>query len=282
MVGFETGSSVAEINRAIHPMFPRPRIIAVVRAYFDESSDGRSKRVFAAGGYVATEDNWLKFEKEWARRSGGAVFHLTDLLSGFGDFRGWSEMRRFDLVRAMIDVLNGIDVKGFHTSILLKDFREIFPADDSEALYFMCFQECFNRAAIWANELDDKVACFFDLHNDLEYRACRIFKHVQGLADRPGWEVAKRLVSITYGSRRQYTPLQSADLIASTGTKLLMELTDRGNSRASWWLGQMNVRNNLHRELWDADSLSALREEVRMSKEAGLIPFVVKKKWEAK
>lgn len=273
---------MAEIDRAIHPMSSRSRITAVIKAYFDESSDGRSKRVFAAGGYVATENNWLKFEKEWARRSGGAVFHLTDLLSGFGDFRGWSETRRFDLIRAMIDVLNGIDVKGFHTAILLKDFSEIFPADDNDAPYFMCFQECFNEAAIWANELDDNVACFFDLQNDLEYRACRIFKHVQGLADRPGWEVARRLISITYGSKRQYTPLQPADLIASTGTKLLIEHMDRGNSRALWWLGQMNVRNNLYRELWDADRLKMLRKEVRASKAAGIIPYVLKKKGEAK
>jgi Protein of unknown function (DUF3800) len=280
-----TRAGVLEINRAIHPLSSRLRITAVLKAYFDDSYDGKNERVFSVGGYVATEKDWGIFADEWGKRSGGAVFHMADLLckGGGGDFRGWPEQKRFDLIKAMIETLNSVEVLGFHCPILLQEFRQVFPHEESDAPYFMCFQQCFNQAAVWAGGLQDNVACFFDLQNDSEYRAIRMFKHVQKLADLPGWGVMQWLASITYGSKRQYTPLQAADLIAYTGCKLLTELLDGRNKDALWWLDSMNAKGNLYGdEPWGRDNLLALKEEVRLAQGAGVIPYIIKKKGEAK
>jgi hypothetical protein len=277
-----TGLTVLELNRAIHPSSSRLRITAVLKAYFDDSRDGKSEKVFSLGGYVAKEEAWEQFEREWSRRSGGAVFHMADLLAGFGDFRGWEQEKRFDLIWAMMEILNGIEVWGFHCAIVVPEFREIFPDDDPEAPYFLCFQQCFSQAAKWGNDLQDNVACFFDREEKYKYRACRLFDHVKTLEDRPGWEAMKRLVSITFGPRAEYTPLQAADLAAYTGCNVLTKLLAGKDVRSIWWLDEMKKNKRLFGELWNKDRLLDLRTEVVSAKAAGTIPYVIKRKSEAK
>lgn len=273
---------VRELLFGILPFSTKEKLLAVLWSYFDDSSDAKAERVFGIAGYVGSEAEWCQFEKGWKAITGETTFHMTDCLAGWGDYRGWSEPERIKLIRSLIDVINGVDIYGFHTGILLQDFREIFPKDGEDAPYFMCFQECFEQAAKWADNLGEDVAVVFDKNPSLEYRAHRLFNHICGLASRPGWEVMGRLASLTFSSKdKRFVPLESADIIAHTGYRLLNDLALKGES-SLWWIAQMNEKRRLFGYRWDRERLLALREELIRARAEGVIPYVVKKKGEAK
>jgi hypothetical protein len=277
-------ATLAELNRAIHAVSSRLRITLVLKSYFDESYDGKCERLYCLGGYAARETDWISFDTNWAKKASGDVFHSADLVNyhGGGDFHEWPKDRRDSLVYSMIDTINAIDARGFHCAIPLKEFYEVFPNDEMDAPYFLCFQLCLGRAAEWAAQLDDEVACFFDLNDEYEYRACRMFRHLKTLSDRPGLKHLRRLSSITFGSKKTYTPLQAADLIAYTGFRLLSERRDGRGTERLWWMGELGKKKNVRGELWGKKELLELKEELRIADANGTLPRIIKGRGEAR
>lgn len=256
-------------------------LLTVLWAYFDESSDGRAERVFGIAGYFGDESAWHSLEEKWRSVTSNTPFHMTDCLAGEGKYKNWSRFEREHLISRLISVINEVEIYGFHAGVLLQDFHQIFPGDNQEAAFWLCFQECFGQAAKWADGLGADVAVVLD-KNPFESRARRLFDHVRNLADRPGWEAMKRLASLEFPSKgERLMALEAADIISHTSYRLMNDLILKGESQL-WWLEQLNSKRRLYGCSWDRGLLVNLREEVISAREAGVIPYVVKKKGEAK
>ncbi len=273
--------SVREIGLVVHPLSAKFRILGVLKAFYDDSSDGKRERVFSIGGYFGKEEEWKKFESLWAREAGETVLHMTDCLAGWGDFSNWSESARNDLLVRLIGVINSVEIFGFQSAVSVQDFKAVFPNEQKGALYFFCFQECVGQAATWASEFSEHVAVIFDDEKDFKYRAHRLFDHLKRLKDRPGWEAMQWLGTVAFESRKRFRPLQAADIIAYTGYRLVNEISLRTQAEL-WWVSQLNQKQRLFGELWERDDLERLKRELVESKAAGLIPYVVKRKGDAK
>src|SRR5438094_1689228 len=100
--------SAREIGLVVHPFSAKFRVLGVLKAFYDDSSDGKRERVFSIGGYFGKEAEWEKFESLWAREAGETIFHMTDCLAGGGDFSNWSESKRNDLVVRLIEIINSV------------------------------------------------------------------------------------------------------------------------------------------------------------------------------
>ncbi|MGD1103217.1 MAG: DUF3800 domain-containing protein [Terriglobia bacterium] len=251
------------------------------KAFYDDSSDGKKERVFSIGGYFGETEQWGRFDSLWNQEAGETVFHMTDCLAGKDEFAGQSEAKRHDLIRRLIGVINEVEIFGFHSAIQISDFKEIFPQDKSDALYFLCFQECVNQAATWASELSEEVACLFDQEKQFGFRARRLFNHLKNLKKHSGWEVMRWLGTLDFESRKKFRPLQAADLVAYTGYRVLNEAL-LSSGADLWWVTQLNAKRRLFGKLWDRRELELLREELIESKSSGVIPYVIRKKGEAK
>lgn len=252
----------------------------MLKAYFDESHDEK-EGVFCLGGYFGHEEEWGRLEKIWVDHTGDTPFHMTDCLSGNRGYKGVPEKERHDLIISLALEINNAEVYGFNSAVLLKHFRETFPKDKDDAPYFMCFQHCFNQAATWASEFREQVNCHFDRKKELEHRGLRIYEHVSGLSTLPGWEVTRWLGEIKFGSRSDYVPLQAADMLAYTGFRVLNDLL-MGTRRDLWWVQTLDAKKRICGEIWDKERLIALRDELVRSKLAGVIPYVIRKKGEAR
>ena len=66
------------------------------RAYLDESSE-KQDAVFAVGGFVGNEREWVALQSLWlsALPQGVEYFHATDCFGGREQFRGMDILRRF-------------------------------------------------------------------------------------------------------------------------------------------------------------------------------------------
>lgn len=264
--------SVREIGLVLHPYEAKIRGLVTLKAYYDDSADGKKERIFSIGGYFGKEEEWNKFDMLWKREAGETIFHMTDCLAGRDEFAEWPVTKRNDLVRRLIGVINEVEIFGFHSAIQVQDFKEVFPSDEPHALYFLCFQECVNQIALWASEFSEKVAFVFDEEKEFKYMAHRLFDHLKGLQTQPGWEAMQWLGTLAFESRKEFRPLQAADINAYTGFRVA-EL---------WWVDQLNKKQRLFGKMWDRIALTELREELVQAKAAGIIPYVVKRKGDAR
>jgi hypothetical protein len=198
---------------------------------------------------------------------------MKDSVSGHGDFTGWPEEQRRDLLSRAIRVINAVEVFGFHSPILLKDFQEVFPKDRLDAPYFLCFQECVNQVAAWADKGNKRVACVFDRQEKFAYRARRMYQHLCGLQERQEYAIYGWLGNLEFGSRKEFPALRAADIIAFTGRKVLEDALNSQSQRA-WWVPLLSSEQRLHGRLWDRTRLESLREELRTAQRAGAIPYV--------
>src|SRR6266542_5982437 len=73
------------------------RFMAMLWAYMDESGTDSLGRVSAVAGYIATEDDWVKFSRQWAallQEYSVSEFHMMFLDKLKGEFSGWDRDRK--------------------------------------------------------------------------------------------------------------------------------------------------------------------------------------------
>lgn len=79
----------------------------MLKAFFDDSGTHGSSKVLAIGGCVAREEQWVLFERDWAamlERFGILEYHSADLQAFAGDFKGWTEEKRRQLVSCAAEI----------------------------------------------------------------------------------------------------------------------------------------------------------------------------------
>jgi hypothetical protein len=140
--------------------------VATLKAYGDESADGRGRRVFTVAAVVGHEDEWQPGIREWLRATRGLPFHATDLESNYGKT---PEQRERDgaLHRKLTGVLCDSFLIGFAVSLDLESHKAVFPpAGDGTGPprdwpYYKALSELLKITGTLAmkfNELDDAVA----------------------------------------------------------------------------------------------------------------------------
>ena len=80
------------------------------------------------------------------------------------------------------------------------------------------------------------------------------------------------LGTLAFESRKKFRPLQAADINAYTGFR----------TAELWWVDRLNEKQRLFGKMWDRAALTELREEVVQGQFAGIMPYVVKRKGDAK
>ncbi len=94
----------------------------MMKAYLDESTDGRRAQVFSIAGWLGTEYEWTQFELDWRGRTSGigAVFHMTECETNKGQFspeKGWDKSQCTRLIADLVTSINHREVVGFGRAI---------------------------------------------------------------------------------------------------------------------------------------------------------------------
>jgi len=130
----------------------------VFTAYFDASGTAGSG-ILAMAGYVSDTPKWAKFDCIWKEildREQVRLFHMTDCVSGQGEYQGWASHRRRRFINDLADCARKYTNKRFSASVVIEDYKLI---DEEYELheyvgypYMLCGISCIAHVRDWARK----------------------------------------------------------------------------------------------------------------------------------
>jgi hypothetical protein len=136
------------------------KLIAVLKAFFDDSATHLDSKYITVGGYLASDEQWRKFCPRWQCvlddwHIGG--LHTKDLANFHGEFQGWTDKERIPFCKQLLSVINSEYILcGVACSISRADYRKMFPSNFDKnkkqrriPAFEMCFTECFHMLNNW-------------------------------------------------------------------------------------------------------------------------------------
>lgn len=101
--------------------------MAILTAYLDASGSSRDPRVSALtiAGFVAREDAWAEFDREWFEALDGvAELHMRDFAFCRREFENWSDERRSAFLSLLAEVIGKHVVMGVSATVSLLAYRK--------------------------------------------------------------------------------------------------------------------------------------------------------------
>lgn len=206
---------VAQLCRAW--LTGRRGAVAVIRMFVDESGIHDGSPVIAVAAYIARPLKWQKFTSEWRRvirPAGIDVFHATDCNALQGAFKGWDREERDKLVARLMPIVPryafgyAVVVKLSEVEAMLETRPELrkYHRDPYQA----CFQWVLHTVLRHLGTLPSArpVAVVHEI-NDYQQSAIHAFNYVRESEPNGGL-----LLSLTFGSKAKFVPLQAADTLA--------------------------------------------------------------------
>jgi uncharacterized protein DUF3800 len=216
----------------------------MLRAYIDDSKHDEMG-LFVLAGYVADEDKWIEFDREWREILAGPpeLHHLktSDMFQTRNRnsvFWGWSREEVDARVLRFATAVNKYVLASIQTAIRKEDFANILgglPSDDPSMNrpYPFLFYTIIQGLALRLDDLGvaDKVEFYFGMQPDEKMQRLRHdFQAAKSLYQ--GWLDKKIVGEPQFRDDEKYTPLQAADLIAWHFRKNLAE-HEQGRTFAS-------------------------------------------------
>ncbi|MGH6925499.1 MAG: DUF3800 domain-containing protein [Propylenella sp.] len=205
----------------------------MLQAYMDESGIHNDSPVVTVGAYVGVPRVWRDWTKAWNKRKHPIkVFHANDCANLWGEFEGWDKKHRDSFVAKLLPTIADHQIAAFVSGIRMNDFREVcavYPhvARIIKTPYTACFQWVVQDILMYLNAYNDtqKVAIFHEV-NEFRSEALECFDFVRKL------DGYRRIMSISFGSKQSYTPLQAADILAYEANKRFRN--PKGRERRAW------------------------------------------------
>ena len=106
--------------------------VAILQAYFDDSSDGKRQRYSAVGGLMGNSAQWDRFDLLWAAATNKLEhpFHATDCESQGGQFDGWQKHECDTLIKNLVEIVFGAAIHSYGSIVPIADYRAVFPKSE--------------------------------------------------------------------------------------------------------------------------------------------------------
>ena len=197
-------------------------------AYFDESGIHDGSSLVVVSGYVATEGQWVAFDKKWRQvlhKYSVNVFHATDLENFRGEYTGWDKEQRIAFQKELIALINPYTRLIMSQGVRVDDFNEVYPSvkDKYKGLqsspYQLCCDLCWLNVSDWAKVVPDRrpVSVYFAEGN--KFKTDSIRAYLSGCNTKRMREQFN-IVKIKGVDMKSSTPAQAADFIAYETWKL--------------------------------------------------------------
>jgi len=221
---------VLEVSRAV--LSGKDGWVAVLKAYMDESGTHDNSPVVTVGLYVGKPRTWQAWTKDWnahkrnvpAGRKPIKVYHSVDAHNRAEEFEGWTQPERNAYVANLLPVIGRHPIMGILIGIHMDTFRAAMaPNPELRAMfgtpYTACFQWTVQTLLAMMDEHGDRQrVAFFHECNDYKKEAEAAFAYVEKEK-----LLTPRDISLTFGGKGSYVPLQAADVVAYEGNHLLRD-----------------------------------------------------------
>lgn len=231
---------VRHLSDALFPFDQKERVMVMFMgytAYFDESENTPNKnkpnqrRVYTIAGCISIDRQWVKFQKKWkaildkeVRPSWEAVygkgkpvfFHMTDFANPYDKVYGkWSEEKKRTFLGELHAIMAAHTLRRFATGVLVDDYDKL--TDEEKFVvghpHVCATINCLKRIRQWANAENyrEPMLCVFEKGSVHDTK-------IQWLIEKAlddDMKAEYRVGGLAFKDKREFSPLQSADIIAT-------------------------------------------------------------------
>ena len=221
--------------------------------YFDESyTHPPEPRVYTVAGYISTDIQWKKFQKEWRRileAEGVNHFHMVDFQACKPPYDLWSKVKRARFLASLHAVIHQRTMMSFATTANVADFESLSPGQQQELVnpHVFAAKNCMKAVGFWAAHkiINHQIIAYVFEQSPHDGKLRKLFTEV--LTDEDRWFF--RMASLTVADKRIITPLQAADVVAYESTKEIARKLNASNTRPARMSG-LNLGKNRERDVW--------------------------------
>jgi Protein of unknown function (DUF3800) len=210
----------------------------MLQAFFDDSGTHASSKAVAIGGCIARPEQWRLFEDEWAQmlaRFEINEYHSSDLQGFAGEFSGWNEEKRRELITRAAKIGKMWAKNSFAGMVIREDYRDAIPEWNKSTPAFgdeynFCFHVVIGQVMEWIQRLnppmpDGSQASFtFDAQPGRIGTTRNTYALIKKFRDP-----LDTMGSLDFASSRKSLPLQFTDFIAYESYKELDRQLDNPN-----------------------------------------------------
>jgi hypothetical protein len=191
----------------------------MLRAFFDDSNI-RQGPVYVLAGWVAPEEKWEPFSKDWQAildmRPRVAYFKYSEAMNLSGEFLGISESSRNEKLNLLVGLMEDYELIGISASVPHNVFTGWFsraPAPFNNP-YLMLFYGVIRRLLMYMRSagIDDKVRLVFDSQPDQQLKVLAVWEEFVRTAPIEFKSILES--SPVFRSDKLNLPLQAADFHA--------------------------------------------------------------------
>ena len=205
----------------------------ILRTFMDETGVHEDAEMVAVSGYIAKAKTWRAWTKDWnlhkrkvpAGRRPIKVYHATDCANYRGEFDGWTKEERDPYVAQLLPVIPTHQMAGIVIGINLVELDKVFRqyAELVEMFgtpYTACFQWAISIIVDIATQHGSgQRMAFVHEVNDYKGECLKAFEYIDTYLNP-----RKIPMTMSFGSKEQYSPLQAADVLAYEGGKFLKNI----------------------------------------------------------
>jgi hypothetical protein len=218
-----TARQVWELSRAV--LADQDGWIVVLRVYMDESGTHADSPVVVVGMYAGKPKAWVEWTKDWNRNKKPIkVYHAVDCHNRDGEFKGWERPERNAFVAKLLPVLGRHPISGIVVGIHMGAFRlAMEPRPELREMFGTPYAACFQWGvqtliSMLEENGDNQRIGFFHECNDYEEEAKAAFSYIKAQK-----MLNNRIMTLTFGGKDDFVPLQVADVLAYEGNHLLRD-----------------------------------------------------------
>jgi hypothetical protein len=191
----------------------------------DESGTHGDSPVVNVGMYFGKPKTWREWTKDWNQaKKPIKVYHAVDCHNRTNEFEGWERPARDAYVAKVLPALARHQIMGITVGVHMHSFNAAMDGrPDLKAMFGNPYSACFQWAVqtllgMLAEHGHPQRVAFFHENNNYQDEARSAFAYVEALrilGDNP--------ISLTFGTKGDFVPLQSADILAYEANHLLRD-----------------------------------------------------------
>ena len=270
---------VSYVGKALRLAFPAkvaasPRLVMNILGYFDESGTHMDSPAFALAGFLGTADNWGAFTFEWQKALddlGIELFHMASFESRkppFTEANGWTDEIRRERLTRLLAIIQTFTLGSVGVVLPMKDYNAAFPdgpaKERSGGPYGIAAEAIFTDTGDLVRPLldDPWVSYTFEIG---AVGAGQVQKAFQDNLEDENVKRPMRLGSLTFQSKRDFLPLQAADILAYELFKELPRMIGTHKRPSRFPLRVLTAEPPHKWSRMDADQLKVYREAIDLA-----------------
>lgn len=223
-------------------------------AYFDESGTHSNSPVTVVAGYIATNEQWSEFEREWKevmQNAGIPFFHMSKFESRQGEYKNWNSDKRIRIQERLIGIIKRRVRIGFASAIRLSDYSEVMDGRDRilyGSPYAFCLISCMKLVAAWADKYEhqEPIVYVFESGAGCDGEIGAIFSRS---FSKESVRSRYRVGDLAFGDKRGIVQLQAADILAYEIYKRVGHLMTDDNRKLRKSLQALGMYPHMFRDI---------------------------------